>query len=26
LRADDQELDMGVVNEIYDTITGQSEE
>lgn len=22
LRADDQELDMGIVNEIYDTITG----
>lgn len=26
LRADDQELDMGVVNEIYDTITGSTEE
>jgi hypothetical protein len=26
LRADDQELDMDVVNNIYDTITGSSED
>lgn len=25
LRAEDQEIDMGVVNEIYDTITGASD-